>query len=232
MQTIHHNPAQGLSYRRSRSHTEHVLANKVRGRSTEVSVQPLRQQSLSQRKQKDRRRHLECKKAKQREKTTTTVNFSLETDQFLTRPNCLLGSTSKMAEQHYSCKKSIIVRAAKYAFAGQPRGPTPSPPEGVLPNSRLMGMSRWMGSHFHHQIDYYGVAFLRELLEWGRTFSVFWGSENSGVQGFKNRKIYTTLSLTNVEVHFRVTQLKGFITQMHKQKMTKLGITKITFFPK
>ena len=225
MQTIHHIPAQGLSYRRSRSHTEHVLANKVRGRSTEVSVQPLRQQSLSQRKQKDRGRHLECKKAKQRKKTSTTVNFSLETDQFLTRPNCLLGSTSKMGEQ----QKSIIVRAAKYAFAGQPRGPTPSPPEGVLPNSRLMGMRRWMGSHLHHGIDYYGVAFLRELLEWGRTFSVFWGSENSGRQGFKNRKIYTTLSLTNVSVHFRMTKLKGFIRQMHKQKVTKLGLPKLLF---
>ena len=54
------------------------------------------------------------------------------------------------------------------------------PPEGVLPNSGLMGMSRWMGSHFHHWIDYYGVAFLRELLEWGRTFLGIWGSENSG----------------------------------------------------
>ena len=71
-------------------------------------------------------------------------------------------------------------------------------------------MSRWMGSHFHHWIDYYGVALLRELLQWGRTFSVFWGSENSGRQGFKNRKIYTTLSLTNVSVHFRMTKLKGF----------------------
>ena len=71
-------------------------------------------------------------------------------------------------------------------------------------------MSRWMGSHFHHWIDYYGVALLRELLEWGRTFSVFWWSENSGRQGFKNRKIYTTLSLTNVSVHFRMTKLKGF----------------------
>ena len=28
-----------------------------------------------------------------------------------------------------------------------------------------------MGSHFHEWIDYNGVAFSRELLEWGRTFS-------------------------------------------------------------
>ena len=50
-----------------------------------------------------------------------------------------------------------------------------------------------------------------KLLEWGCTFSGFWGSENSGMKGFKNRKIYSTLSLTNVSVHFRVTKLKGFI---------------------
>ena len=31
--------------------------------------------------------------------------------------------------------------------------------EGVLPYQRLMGMCRWMGSHFHDWIDYHGVAF-------------------------------------------------------------------------
>ena len=34
-------------------------------------------------------------------------------------------------------------------------------------------MCRWMGSHFHDWIGFYGVAFLG-LLEWGRTFSDFW----------------------------------------------------------
>ena len=43
----------------------------------------------------------------------------------------------------------------------------------VLPYKRLMGMRRWMGSHFHVWIDYNGVAFSMELLEWGRTFSDF-----------------------------------------------------------
>ena len=33
------------------------------------------------------------------------------------------------------------------------------PPGGVLPRNRLMGMCRWMGSHFHDWIDYNGVAF-------------------------------------------------------------------------
>ena len=32
-------------------------------------------------------------------------------------------------------------------------------------------MCRWMESHFHDWIDYNGVAFSIELLEWGRTFS-------------------------------------------------------------
>ena len=46
-----------------------------------------------------------------------------------------------------------------------------SPGGGVLPYKRLMGMCRWIGSHFHDWIDYNGVAFSIELLEWGRTFS-------------------------------------------------------------
>ena len=49
------------------------------------------------------------------------------------------------------------------------------PGGGVLPYKRLLGMCRWMGSHFHDWIDYNGVAFLVELLKWGRTFSGFLG---------------------------------------------------------
>ena len=45
----------------------------------------------------------------------------------------------------------------------------------VLPYRRVMGMSRLMGSHFHDWIDYNGVAFSIELLEWGRTFPDFGG---------------------------------------------------------
>ena len=47
----------------------------------------------------------------------------------------------------------------------------------TLPYKRLMGMCRWLGSHFHDWTDYNGVAFSKELLEWGRTFSDFWGRE-------------------------------------------------------
>ena len=54
------------------------------------------------------------------------------------------------------------------------------PPEGrggggVLSYKRLIGMSRWMGSHFHDWIDYNDVAFSIDLLEWGRKFSDFGG---------------------------------------------------------
>ena len=45
----------------------------------------------------------------------------------------------------------------------------------ALPDKRLMGMCRWMGSHFHDWIDYNGVAFSIELLKWGHTFSDFGG---------------------------------------------------------
>ena len=36
--------------------------------------------------------------------------------------------------------------------------------------ARLLGVCRWMGSHFHNWTDYNGVTFLVELLEWGHTF--------------------------------------------------------------
>ena len=40
-----------------------------------------------------------------------------------------------------------------------------------------MGMCCWMGSHFHDLIDYSGVAFSIELLEWAHIFSDFWGKK-------------------------------------------------------
>ena len=39
----------------------------------------------------------------------------------------------------------------------------------------ILGMCRWIGSHFHNLTDYNGVTFLVELLEWGRKFSGFLG---------------------------------------------------------
>ena len=54
-------------------------------------------------------------------------------------------------------------------------GKQPGRRGGLLPYKRPMGMGRWMGWHFHDWIDYNGVAFSTELLEWGRTFSDFLG---------------------------------------------------------
>ena len=48
-------------------------------------------------------------------------------------------------------------------------------PGGTLPSNRLIGMCCCMGSQFHDWIDYKGVAFSRESLEWGRIFSGFDG---------------------------------------------------------
>ena len=67
-------------------------------------------------------------------------------------------------------------------------------------SNRLMGMCRWIGSHFHGWIDYNGVAFSFELLEWDNIFSGFGTLENSGSYGFKNEKIFISLSLTNVSI--------------------------------
>ena len=48
------------------------------------------------------------------------------------------------------------------------------PGGGALPSNRIIGMCRWMG-YLHDWIDYDGVAFSVELLEWGRIFSGFGG---------------------------------------------------------
>ena len=53
--------------------------------------------------------------------------------------------------------------------------PNPGGGGGALHIKRLLGMCRWMGSHFHNWTDYNGVTFLVELLEWVRTFSGFLG---------------------------------------------------------
>ena len=45
-------------------------------------------------------------------------------------------------------------------------------------------MCRWMRSHFYGWIDYNGVAFSTELLEWGRKLSGFW-EEKCWPVGFK-----------------------------------------------
>ena len=41
------------------------------------------------------------------------------------------------------------------------------PGGGVLPYKRLLGMCRWMGSHFHDWTDYNGVAFFSRVTRMG-----------------------------------------------------------------
>lgn len=54
---------------------------------------------------------------------------------------------------------------------------------GVLPYKRLKGICRWMGLHFHYWIDHNGVTFSIELLQWGHTFSDFWGKSVLHIYG-------------------------------------------------
>ena len=62
-----------------------------------------------------------------------------------------------------------------------------TPGGGVLPYKGLTGMCRWMGSPFHNRIDYNGVTFSIELLEWGRTFSDFLGVRQFFIFTVSNR---------------------------------------------
>ena len=57
-------------------------------------------------------------------------------------------------------------------------------------------MCRWMGSHFHNWIDYIGVTFLVELLEWGRTFP-----------GFLSKKILVSRDFKIVRFEAKVTKM-------------------------
>ena len=74
--------------------------------------------------------------------------------------------------------KNFTVSSAKFRdrfVEIRPKGETGEPGGEVLPYKRLIGMCRRIGSHFHDWSDYNGVAFLIDLLEWGRKFSDFWG---------------------------------------------------------
>ena len=70
--------------------------------------------------------------------------------------------TDKNTKEKRRKKSAILTKGSFVSIAG-----------GVLPSKRLLGMCRWMESHFHNWTDYNGVTFLVELLEWGCKFSGF-----------------------------------------------------------
>ena len=62
-------------------------------------------------------------------------------------------------------------------------------------------MCRWMGSHFHNWSDYYGVAFLIELLEWGRKFSNFGVSRESKREDSRLKRSESCLLNLTISLH-------------------------------
>ena len=57
------------------------------------------------------------------------------------------------------------------------------------PSNRLMGMCRWMESHFYDWIDYW-IAFSISLLEWDRYFRDFGGKNIPVIRDFKPEDFY------------------------------------------
>ena len=83
-----------------------------------------------------------------------------------------------------------------------------------------------MGSHFHDWIDYSGVAFSIELLEWGRTFSDFLGQFFISTVSIRTRMF--VLQMKPVKC-FSFNLKNGSI---HKNKVTKLRSRKLHICPK
>ena len=75
--------------------------------------------------------------------------------------------------EHLKHLRNVIVLQEKSQSGARKLNPRRCTSESS--DKRPMGMCRWMGSHFHDWVDYNGVAFSIELLEWGRPFSDFRG---------------------------------------------------------
>ena len=56
---------------------------------------------------------------------------------------------------------------------------------GALPSNRLIGICCWMGWHFCDWIDYKGVVFSIELLEWGAHCQDFGGKNVPVIRDLK-----------------------------------------------
>ena len=94
------------------------------------------------------------------------------------------------------------------------------PGGGVLPYKRLIGMCRWMGSHFHDWIDYNGVAFSIEFTRMASLIFGFWGWESCSYLRLANVPEYLYCRwkvkcssfnlLKNGSINFRMTYLKDW----------------------
>ena len=84
-------------------------------------------------------------------------------------------------------------------------------------------MYRWTGSHFYDWIDYNGVAFSTELLEWGRTFSDFLGVRPFFIFTVSKR---TSMSVLQIKSKVFFIQSKKWVNSS-KKKATRLGLRKL-----
>ena len=106
----------------------------------------------------------------------------------------LRGATAAICKDVSSLCKLVL----DFSFRKDALDPGPG---GVLPYKSLMGMCRWMGSHFHNWSDYYGVAFLIQLLEWGRKFSNFGGKLGIKMGRFSVKKITKLFIILTISLH-------------------------------
>ena len=90
------------------------------------------------------------------------------------KENLEIRKTAKFESDTFSASDDIAPKSCENFLGGGGWGTS---------LKRLMGMCRWMGSHFHDWIDYNGVSFSVELLEWGCTFSDFWGMKVLHIYG-------------------------------------------------
>ena len=91
------------------------------------------------------------------------------------KENLEIRKIAKFASDTFSASDDVAAKSCEN-FLGVGRG-------GGTSLKRLMGMCRWMGSHFHDWTAYNGVSFSVELIERGCTFSDFWGMKVLHIYG-------------------------------------------------
>ena len=91
----------------------------------------------------------------------------------------------------------------------------------------IMGISRWIQSHFHDWFEYNGVTFSIQVLEWSRTLSEFQGKTVLHIFGQQIKRTRMFVLQVKSEAFFILN-----IRQIHEQKVTKLGSRKSHICPK